>query len=403
MKTGLVNLFSILFVFSLILSVILPAAYGEVTSLKTNNTFYKGGNKLYFSGTTATDDPPYVTLVIFDPNDKFVLLTSGMADTNHTFQIIVDTGSQDNQPKFSLKGIYNATAFIAQQSAGKTVDFVFSPDGSPIVPSSPTGLKATTYSSIEIDLSWSTPTINGGSPITGYQIERNDGNGFNVIQKTQTVTYPDTGLTPSKQYSYRVSAINSAGTSNSSNIAYATTISAPVQTNPQGSLATPTQNNTGTTTQTQTTNETQAIYEEIQKRIENAKRLQQLLNPKSNLVSLNENLGVGDLIGNGSTSNVGTTENKTSSFDFNNLLYPLIALAGVGVIVAVVYGKKNSLWFSPNQKSRIKYETSNYESTEKTSESQEEDYAFMILKNRLAKGEITIEEFNRLKDALKEP
>jgi hypothetical protein len=395
MKIGLVNLFSIIFVFSLILSVVLPAAYGEVTSLKSNNTFYKGGSKLYFSGTTATNDPPYVTLVVFDPNDKFVLLTSGMADTNHTFQIIVDSGSQENQPKFSLKGIYNATAFIAQQSAGKTVDFIFSPDGSPIIPSSPTGVKATPYSSTEIDLIWSTPTINGGSPITGYQIERNDGNGFNVIQKTQTVTYQDTGLTPGKQYFYRVSATNSAGTSNPSNVAYATTISAPVQNNPQGSSV--------TLTQTQTTNGTQAIYEEIQKRIENAKRLQQLLNPKSNLVLLNENLSVGDLIGNVTSSNVGTTENKTPSFDFNNLLYPLIALAGVGVIIAVVYGKKNSLWFSPNQKSRIKYKTSNSEPVEKTSESQEEDYALMILKNRLAKGEITIEEFNRLKDALKEP
>ncbi len=395
MKIGLVNLFSILFAFSLILSIILPAAYGEVTSLKTNNTFYKGGNKLYFSGTTASDDPPYVIRVIFDPNDKFVLLISGMADTNHTFQIIVDTGSQENQPKFSLKGIYNATAFIAQQSAGKTVDFVFSPDGSPIVPSSPTGLKATPYSSTEIDLSWLTPTINGGSPITGYQIERNEGNGFNVIQKTQAVTYQDTGLTPGKQYSYRASAINSAGTSNPSDVGYATTMSAPVQNNPQGSSVTP--------TQTQTTNETQAIYEEIQKRIENAKRLQQLLNPKSNLVLLNENLSVGDLSGNITLSNVGTAENKSSSFNFNNLLYPLIALAGVGVIVAVVYGKKNGLWFSPNQKSRIKYETNNSESVEKTSELQEEDYALMILKNRLAKGEITIEEFNRLKDALKEP
>jgi len=394
MKIGLVSLFSILFVFSLISSVILPAAYGEVASLKVNNTFYKGGDKIYFSGTTATDDPKYY-LVIFGPNGKFILLTSGTVDPTHTFQVMVDTGSQDNQPKFSLKGIYNATAFIAQQSTGKTVDFVFSPDGSPMIPSPPTSLISTSYSSTEIDLNWSTPTMNGGSSITGYKIERNDGNGFNVIQNTQAIAYPDTGLTPGKQYSYRVSAINSAGTSNSSNVAYATTMSAPTQNNPQSSPV--------TTTQTQTTNETQAIYEEIQKRIENAKRSQQLSNPKSNVVSLNENMGVGDLVGNASSSNTGITEHKASSFDFNNLMYPFIALAGAGLIMAVIYTKKNKLWFIPKITSTSKTDLSTSEFVEKDNDLIEEDYSLMILKNRLAKGEITIEEFNRLKDALKEP
>lgn len=36
----------------------------------------------------------------------------------------------------------------------------------------------------------------------------------------------------------------------------------------------------------------------------------------------------------------------------------------------------------------------------KSSEDMEENYSLMILKNRLAKGEITIEEFNNLKKAL---
>ena len=229
--------------------------------------------------------------------------------------------------------------------------------------------------------------MNGGSSITGYKIERNDGNGFNVIQNTQVTAYPDTGLKPGNQYSYRISAINSAGASNPSSVVYATTLSAPAQ-------------NSHETTTSQTTNETQAIYEEIQKRIENAKRLQQLTNPKSNVVSLNENMGVGDLIGNVSSSIAGT-ENKIPSFDFNNLLYPFIALAGVGVIIAVIYTKKNRLWFGPNITSS-KTDFTPSEFVEKDGDLVEEDYSLMILKNRLAKGEITIEEFNRLKEALKE-
>ena len=397
MKIRQAYLFSILFVFSLISILILPA-YAEVISLQTNTAFYKGGNKIYFFGTTASDDPPYVTVVVYDPTGKFILLTSGTADSNHTFQIIVDTSTQDNQQKFLLKGTYNATAFIAQQSAGKTAYFVFSPDGSPIPPSSPTSLTATPFSSTEIDLNWSIPTINGGSLITGYQIERNDGNGFDVIKNVNTITYSDTGLIPNKQYSYRVSAINSAGTSDPSNIVHTMTMSAPVQTMP-GSSGTRIQNNTGAAQ----TNDTQAIYEEIQKRIDNAKRLQQLMQ-QSKQISLNENVGIGDLIDNISNSNVETTSENKTSFDFNNVLYPMIALAGAGVIGAVLYGKKNKLWFSSSFKSMKKQnDGESTGSVEIKNDFVEEDYSFMILKNRLAKGEITIEEFNRLKDALKEP
>ncbi|HEV2193580.1 MAG TPA: fibronectin type III domain-containing protein [Nitrosopumilaceae archaeon] len=394
MKISTVSLFSILFVFSLSSVVILPA-YAEVISLQTNAVFYKGGSQIQFSGTIAPGDSPYVNVVISDPNNKFLVLESGTADNNNVFQVIVDTSITGNQLKFSLKGIYSATAFIMNKAAGKTTNFVFSPDGSPTTSSSPTGLTATSFSSTEIDLNWATPMMNGGSTITGYQIERNNGNGFNVIQNVKTVTYQDTGLTPSKQYSYRVSTINSAGVSSPSNMVNATTFATPVQTAPQ---------NSGGSTQNSTTqtNNAQAIYEEIQKRIENAKRLQQLMQSKSNTISLSENTNLGDSISNPSTSPVGTTSDKISSIDFNNMLYPLIALAGAGVIAAVLYGKKNNLWFNSNFK-LMKKQDDSIASVEKEDDFVEEDYSLMILKNRLAKGEITIEEFNRLKDALKEP
>ena len=396
MTVQLNRLFVILSI--LLLSSIFLPAYAEVTSLKINAPFYKGGSKIYFSGTTLNTDPPYVTVVIHNPNNDFVLLLSGISDSNHAFQIIVDTSTQENQHQFSLKGIYNATAFIANKTAGKTVNFIFSPDGSPILPSQPTNFKATPISSTEIDLSWSIPSLSGGSTISGYKIERNDGSGFNVIQNTQTTTYQDTGLTPSKPYSYRVSAMNSAGTSNPSNVMSATTLSAPTQTN-SGSNVQPVQN---TGASSQTTNNNQSIDELIKQRIENAKRLQQLLQAKSNKISLNENMDVGDLIGNAFSSQT-LTLGDIPSFVFNNLLYPLIILAGVGVIVAVIIGKKNQLWFKPSFKSHDRHSTSDSMESEKQDDvSVEEDYSLMILKNTLAKGEITIEEYNRLKDALRE-
>src|SRR2546428_2645238 len=95
-------------------------------------------------------------------------------------------------------------------------------------PQPPTGLTATTVSSSQINLSWTAPTNNGGSAITGYKIESstNSGSTWSVLVSNTGSTgtaYSDTGLSPSTTYSYRVSAINSAGTSTPSNTASATT------------------------------------------------------------------------------------------------------------------------------------------------------------------------------------
>src|SRR3989441_3879671 len=98
-------------------------------------------------------------------------------------------------------------------------------------PQPPTGLTATAASSSQISLSWTAPTNNGGSAITGYKIESstNSGSTWSVLVSNTGSTgtaYSDTGLSPNTTYSYRVSAINSVGTSTPSNTASATTQSA---------------------------------------------------------------------------------------------------------------------------------------------------------------------------------
>ena len=97
----------------------------------------------------------------------------------------------------------------------------------PLLPSAPTGLAATTISTTQINLSWTAPTSDGGSPITGYKIERSIGAGsFSVLVPntgSTNTTYSDSGLTSGTTYNYRVSAINSNGTGPSSNTTSATT------------------------------------------------------------------------------------------------------------------------------------------------------------------------------------
>ncbi|MGH9910524.1 MAG: fibronectin type III domain-containing protein, partial [Nitrososphaerales archaeon] len=89
------------------------------------------------------------------------------------------------------------------------------------VPSPPTNLSAAKVSQTQVDLSWNAPSDNGGSAITGYKIEEKVGTGsFTAIVPNTgntNTSYSRTGLTAGTTYTYRVFAMNSAGTSSPSN------------------------------------------------------------------------------------------------------------------------------------------------------------------------------------------
>ena len=94
------------------------------------------------------------------------------------------------------------------------------------VPDAPV-LSATAGGSTRINLFWTAPGSDGGSAITGYQIEvSSDGSSFTTLVANTRITataYTHIGLGSGATRYYRVSAINTNGTGLPSNIADATT------------------------------------------------------------------------------------------------------------------------------------------------------------------------------------
>src|SRR6267143_6651 len=155
------------------------------------------------------------------------------ADSGSTWKTIVqNTGSPSTT--YSNTGLAPSTTYTYRVSAINSVG-TSSPSNTAsattqaasTIPGAPTSLVANTVSSSQINLSWNAPANNGGSAITGYKIERSTNGGSSWSPPVNTgstaTTYPDTGLTASTTYMYRVSAINSVGTSSPSNTASATT------------------------------------------------------------------------------------------------------------------------------------------------------------------------------------
>ena len=117
----------------------------------------------------------------------------------------------------------NPAQFTATQSAATA-------------PGAPTGLTAAANGQTQIDLSWTAPSDDGGSNITGYKIEvsTNGSTWSDLVANTNSTStsYSHTGLTAGSARHYRVSAINSAGTGPASNTANATTAAAGVPSAP---------------------------------------------------------------------------------------------------------------------------------------------------------------------------
>jgi chitodextrinase len=194
--------------------------------------------------------PPAVTIsivptaasVVTTKTQQFTAAVTNATNTAVTWQANGVTGGNSTHGTISASGLYTAPSGVPNpatvtisailqadptKSASATVAISSAPDTT--APTAPSGLTAVASSTTQIGLTWAASTDNVA--VTGYRVERCTGascTNFAQIGTTTTVTtFPDSGLTASTSYRYRVLAADAAGNlSNYSSIASATTLAA---------------------------------------------------------------------------------------------------------------------------------------------------------------------------------
>jgi predicted phage tail protein len=144
--------------------------------------------------------------------------------TGVTSTSFVDTGVTNGQTYYYvIKAVNSGGMSYASNEASATL-YAAAP------PSAPSALTATPGNN-QVSLSWTAPTSNGGSAITGYNIYRGTTAGGEsatpIATGVTSTSFVDTGVTNGQTYYYVIRAVNSAGASSASNEANATPSSPP--------------------------------------------------------------------------------------------------------------------------------------------------------------------------------
>ncbi len=157
-----------------------------------------------------------------DVNNSVAASSENSTDTIIEFKRALDTGDRYDFPigpgtTTGLAWAYTVSSrdddlTSTHDSTGVLTSYTFK-----AVPAAPQNLQASKVSGkLQVDLSWTAPTDDGGDPITEYRIYRSttSGSGYSLlttVPSSQT-TYSDTSVNAGNTYYYMVAAVNSLGT-----------------------------------------------------------------------------------------------------------------------------------------------------------------------------------------------
>jgi hypothetical protein len=176
-----------------------------------------GNAVVHLSWTAPSDGGSPIT------NYKVYRATSSGAET-----LLTTLG---NVTSYDDTAVTNGTTYYYKVSAvngvgegGQSNEASATPQAGATVPSAPQNLTATPAKGKGVQLAWSVPASNGGSPITGYRIYRGTvAGGETLLTSVGNVTsFKDTATTHGQTYYYIVKAVNAVGESPASNEANAT-------------------------------------------------------------------------------------------------------------------------------------------------------------------------------------
>ena len=155
-----------------------------------------------------------ITYTVYYSNDSgstWIFLASDLNSTSYQW----DTTTVDDGTEYLIKVVGRCSeGLIVEDISDKT--FMIQND---VVtpPFAPQALIASA-GELSVYLSWSTPSSDGGSPITGYRVYRGTSSGeYTVLFINSDTNYNDTSVHGDVTYYYVVTAINSIGESTSSN------------------------------------------------------------------------------------------------------------------------------------------------------------------------------------------
>ena len=208
--------------------------YATLTNLPPTTPSTPSGPTPGVTGTSY----PYSTSSV-DPDGDPVMYTFDWGDATTS-----DTGFNASGVPVTLSHAWAAAGTYAVRARAKDVGGAFSGWSAALnvtivsPPTAPIALAASAGDA-QINLTWSAPASDGGSPITNYRVFRGTTPGGEVflVQIGNLTAYLDLGLANGQAYYYVVTAVNWAGEGPASNEATATPAGAPGA--PTGLTATP--------------------------------------------------------------------------------------------------------------------------------------------------------------------